>query len=86
MQFFIAKFIPSSSEGAFPEDQHLGHRKGLWTVDSEFIINMSMYYVGILSELFFEELHAKRSERNYTFLANAITASRSVITEVMVFM
>lgn len=38
MQFFIAKFIPPSSEGAFLEDQHLGHRKGHWTGDSEFVM------------------------------------------------
>lgn len=49
---FFAKFIPPSSEGTFPEDQRLAHRKGHWTVDLEFIIiNISMYYIGILSEL-----------------------------------
>jgi len=29
MQFFIAKFIPPSSEGAFPEDQLLGIEKDI---------------------------------------------------------
>lgn len=70
MQFLIAKFIPPSCEGAFPGDQHLGHRKGHWTVDSEFIIiNMSVYYVGILSDSFLKNyLPGQVKERMYFYL------------------